>query len=83
MSENLFPLLKKMLKDSSKQKQTKMLEERRSATLDICEIGFVKRKTKQENMKECHCQKDVCTSTFFICEKSYGYEYQPTSLRVI
>ena len=48
MSENLFPLLEKMLKDSSKQKQTKMLEERRSATLDICEIGFVKRKRNKK-----------------------------------
>ena len=35
MSENLFPLLTKMLKDSSKLKQTKMLEERHSATLDF------------------------------------------------
>ena len=36
MSENVFPLLlNEDAKDSSKMKQTKMLEERRSGTLDL------------------------------------------------
>ena len=84
MSENLFPLLTKLLKVSSKLKQTKIPEERRSATLDL----FVKSVLSNENETRKHegmppPERCLHQHISFICVKSYCCEYEPTSLRVI
>ena len=80
MSENLFPLLTKLLKVSSKLKQTKIPEERRSATLDL----FVKSVLSNENETRKHegmplPERCLHQHISFICVKSYCCEYEPTS----
>ena len=65
MSENLFPLPTKMLKDSSKLKQTKMLEKTRRHIGFICEVGFVKQKQNKKALRNATARKMFPLANFF------------------